>query len=194
MSVRSPYTIHLNVWQYGCYPESPYWESEMSPTFLDHPTLDAIDSAHVREFYSGLEDDIQAILDQLVVDSIPDAFEGVTGDFIPTSAIMDVYVGRRDLDEDNPYVTAQSYLPRPYLVTSGGVYADFSDATVDAATIERILSGGEAETESQSALSTFNAPPADVSDHGQSPSTSETSKEETEPSGQTVLTGFTTSN
>lgn len=56
-------------------------------------------------------------------------------------------------------MTAQSYLPRPYLISGGGVYADFSDATVDAATIERILSGGEAETESQSALSTFDAPP-----------------------------------
>ena len=191
-------TNYLNVWQYGCYPESPYWQSETSPTFLGHPTLDEIDSALVCEFYAGLEDDIQTILDQLVVDSVPNSFEGVTGDFIPTSAIMDIHVGRRDPDEGNPYVTVQSYLPRPYLVSGGGVYADFSDATVDAATIERILSGGEAETESQSALPTFDAPPADASDHSQSPSTneksSETNREESEPAGQTVLTGFTTSN
>jgi len=110
---------------------------------------------------------------------------------------MDVHVGRRDPDEDNPYVNAQSYLPRPYLVSGGGVYADFSNATVDATTIERILSGGDAETKSQSALSTFDAPTAGTSSPGQSASPSEkpskTSSEEPEPAGQMALTGFTTS-
>ena len=190
---------HLNVWQYGCYPESPYWQSGTSPTFLDHPTLDATDPALVREFYAGLEDNITAILEQLVSDSLPDAFEGVSGDFVPTGAIMDVHVGRRDPDEDNPYVNAQSYLPRPYLVTGGSVYADFSNATVDATTIKRILSGGDAEMESQSALSTFDAPATDTNNPDQSQSGSEKPSEtngekaEAEPAGQTALTGFTTS-
>jgi len=96
-------------------------------------------------------------------------------------------------------VNAQSYLPRPYLVTGGSVYADFSNATVDVATIERILSGGDAEMESQSALTTFDAPSTDTNNPCQSrsgsekPSETNSEKAEAEPAGQTAFTGFTTS-
>ncbi|WP_302083092.1 hypothetical protein [Salinibaculum rarum] len=144
----------IKIYQYGVRPESPFFDAASIPTFVDLPSVEKNSPEAVIEFYHGLREELKDLLWFMTVGTVPDSFKAVSGEGLTQPDILDVHQAYREVESENAYRIARSYIPRPYLVTPNEILADFSTRQEDAERVERILSGNGQP--GQESLSEFN--------------------------------------
>lgn len=175
----------FDLWSYPCYPESPYWDASTNVVFVEGFSNGLTDAHRLHNWINSRSEETLELIYYISSDQIPPGYEIITSEELHT----DIYDYRSygETEEDNRFEEARRFLPRPFVVDSGRIIAQFQeDGNVRKQDIESVVTSGASSSNlGQSSIGSYSGDAGEGSPSDGRPKAggSDTQQSPTEQSG-----------